>query len=94
MQNMEKMYEDIAEKAKNLILQNQDSIEAAFIKTLSIGEDPDKVVFPINIKIPMSRMGKVTTYKEQISWEVKGKEQVETADTTFDPDQPDLFDEE
>ena len=91
--DMETMYERIAERTKNLILQNQDAIEIAFKKTLSMAENPDKVVFPIHIKIPMFRMGKVTGHKEQISWEVKSKEQVETPEEVFDPAQPDLFNE-
>ena len=85
------LYEIIADKVSNLILQNEDAIEQDFLENRKLADDPATVMMPITIKIEISRMGTTTSHKEKIGWEVKTKRILETPEGVYDSAQPDMF---
>ena len=87
------LYERIAQRVSNLILQNAVAIETAFEKNRLFASDPATITFPVVIKVELSRMGEDTSHKEKIEWKIQSKEQVETDEEIYCPNQPGLFDE-
>ena len=89
---MQTLIERIAERAQNMILQNESQILADFDENVKLAENPENAKMAIGIKIELGKFGTETTHKETLVWEVKGKRKFETDEETYDPNQPGLFD--
>jgi hypothetical protein len=70
--------ENIAEKAKNLILQNFEAIERDWLQSRKESDEPEKVKFPVVIKIDLTNKdGSSPNAKVKIEWAVLAKRSFE-----------------
>ena len=85
------MFKVIAEKAKNLIGQNEDQINLDWEASLKQHDSPETYKFPFAIKGTLTNKGGKKECHLSIEWELKAKRSI-GCDISEDDGQPELFD--